>query len=303
MTFSEIYILWKAKKQMTLKPASFSTYILLTEKYILPQVGENENITETDAVTVSEKVIAQGGSNKTAADVSVLLMSILRFGAREGLCPMPTWQTKTSTISKPKSMTVLSLDEEKILLNNLVSSPNPRNLGIYLALCNGLRLGEVCGLRWQDLNIEKGYIHVRGSQGYLYAAKEEGWEWRRKTESESNISPRDIPLATGQIQFLSPLCKGHEPESFILTNTTTPIQPRTLRSYLSSLAKKLNLPAITFKDLRHTFAVRGLEVGVDFVTLAKLLGNDSLIGTVMTYHNYIQPEPRKGIEAIAQKLN
>ena len=285
-----------------MKPSSFATYSLLAEKNILPLIGDKECVTEGDAKGVEERVLASGGSKRTAADVSVILLGILRFGAKEGLCPMPTWQTSGWAAKAPQSLLILSLKEEKKFLQELYAHPNPRYLGIFLALTAGLRLGEICGLRWQDFDLENGYIHVRGIQGYLYAVSGESYEWRRKTYEESSSSPRDIPLTPEQMAYIAPLVTGHLPEMYFLTNTPDSLQPRTLRVYATTVAKNLGLPAVTFKDLRHTFAVRCLEAGIDFITLSKLLGNDNVAGTVNTYMEYVTPEPRKGMQAMVKRI-
>lgn len=302
MKFAEIYTRWKAVKQETLKPSSLATYSLLAEKNILPLLGDKESVTEADARAVEESVLAAGGSKRTATDVSVLLLGILRFAAKEGWWPMPTWQTNGWAVKASKDLLVLSLRQEKIFLQELAAHPSPRYLGIFLALTAGLRLGEVCGLRWQDFDLENGYIHVRGIQGYLYAVSGESFEWRRKTDAESESSPRDVPLTPEQIAYIAPLVADHLPEMYFLTNTTDAMQPRTLRVFCTTVAKNLGLPAVTFKDLRHTFAVRCLESGVDFVTLAKLLGNDNVAGTVNTYMEFVTPEPRKGMQAMVKRL-
>lgn len=251
---------------------------------------------------IREEVVKAGGSQKTAKDVSVLLMGILRYGAKEGLCPMPNWQTKAKKTTGPQPITILNLKQEKQLLKQLAEEPNYRNIGIYLALTAGLKQGEICALTWQDIDLEHGYIHIRGSQGYIYAVNGEAREWRRKTEAESNAQPRDIPLADEQIAFLKPIIQGHRPELLVLSNSETPMHPRTLRQYLTTLLKKQNLPPVTFRDLRHTFAVRCLEAGVDFVTLAQLLGNDSVAATVSTYQNFVQPQPRKSLQAMLKRF-
>lgn len=300
--FSAIYTAWKKGKQATLKPASYSTYVLLAEKYLLPKLKDKETITEADMEAIREEVVKAGGSQKTAKDVSVLLMGILRYGAKEGLCPMPNWQTKAKETTGPQPITILNLKQEKQLLKQLAEEPNYRNIGIYLALTAGLKQGEICALTWQDIDLEHGYIHIRGSQGYIYAVNGDVREWRWKTEAESSAQPREIPLADEQIAFLKPIIQGHRPELLVLSNSETPMHPRTLRQYLTTLLKKQNLPPVTFRDLRHTFAVRCLEAGVDFVTLAQLLGNDSVAATVSTYQNFVQPQPRKSLQAMLKRL-
>ena len=303
MTFAEIYTRWKASKQETLKPSSLATYALLAEKNILPLIGDKESITEADAKAVEEKVLATGGSKRTAVDVSVLLLGILRYAAKEGWWPMPTWQTSGWAAKAPKDLLTLSLREEKKFLQELYAHPNPRYIGIFLALTAGIRLGEICALRWQDFDLDNSVIHVRGIQGYLYAVNGESFEWRRKTDEEANMTPREVPLTPEQVKYLKPQIEGHLPEMYFLTNTTDALQPRTLRVFCTTVAKNLGLPAVTFKDLRHTFAVRCLEAGVDFVTLAKLLGNDNVAGTVNTYMEFVTPEPRKGMQAMVKRLS
>ena len=143
-----------------------------------------------------------------------------------------------------------------------------KNLGIYICLSTGLRIGEVCALTWNDINIETGIISIRKTIERIYIIEDDNkhTELIINTPKTKN-SIREIPMTKELIKTIKPLKKIVNDNYYILTNEEKPTEPRTYRNYYIKLMKELNIPKLKFHGLRHSFATRCIESNCDYKTV------------------------------------
>ena len=293
MTLTEVYNNWKAEKSKTIKPTSFSTYVLLMEKHVLPQLGDKETLTQEDVESFKERLEATGVSEKTAFDCAHLLMGILRYAAPKGWWPMPTWKVTREVKASKSEFRLLTKKEQHTIINHIRTDRSPRNIGVYLALTTGLSIGELCNLTWQDIDLKAKVLHIRGIISRFYEIDEESNSRTWSTKQDSEYASRDFPLSKVQLDFLKEEEGRHLPELFLMSNDSKPIDARVVRLHVRNLCKLLEIKGVEYKDLRHSFAIRCLETGCDYVTLSQLMGSGNIHRMIAIYEKYIKREPRK----------
>jgi integrase len=178
-----------------------------------------------------------------------------------------------------------------------------RNLGVYICLSSGIRIGEICALKWEDIDTDNGVIHVRRTIQRIYTIE----NGIRKTEllidtPKTKNSLREIPLSKELLRMLKPIKKVVNSSFFVLTNDIKPTEPRTYRTYYDKLMKELEIPRIKFHGLRHSFATRCIESKCDYKTVSVLLGHSNISTTLNLYVHPNMEQKKKAIEQMFRTL-
>ena len=178
-----------------------------------------------------------------------------------------------------------------------------KNLGIYICLSTGLRIGEVCALTWDDINIELEIISIKRTIERIYIIDGE----KRHTKLIINTpktknSIREIPITKELIRILKPLKKIVNGNYYILTNEAKPTEPRTYRNYYKKLMKDLNIPELKFHGLRHSFATRCIESNCDYKTVSVILGHSNISTTLDLYVHPNMEQKKKCIDKMFKAL-
>lgn len=205
--------------------------------------------------------------------------------------------TQLIRIKKPKiekkNICVLKVYEQCKLETALLENPHSTNLAVLLALHTGMRLGEVCALHWDNVDLIERQIHDR----WTVMQDRNGMTTIGKPKSET--SDRLIPI-TGRLARLLSEEKANSATSFVFLSPKkgTFLNPRTMQYRFKSILKMIGLPAITFHALRHTFATRWIECGMDVKSLSEVLGHASVQITLDIYVHSSDTLKREAIERI-----
>ena len=153
-TFRQIAEQWKADKVKFVKLSTISAYSLILENHLFPTFGEKTSIVEKD---VQEFVITklQTLSRKTVQDLLIVLKMVYRYGVKLHFFAHEEWDIKFPTVQDKQEVEVLTIANQKRLLDHVRENFTFRNLGILLCLSTGMRIGEVCALTWQDIDLTK----------------------------------------------------------------------------------------------------------------------------------------------------
>ena len=282
---SEIIDLWKLDKKQYVKKSTYSAYLLLIENHILPAFAEKESIEEVDVQNFVFAKLDDGLSQKSIKDILIVLKMIMKFGVKHKYLEYQEFDIKFPTEREVKELEVLSVSNQKKLLNFLRDNFTFKNLGVFITLNTGMRIGEMCGLMWDDVDTEKGIIKVRRTVQRIYVIEDNG---NRHTEisidtPKTKNSIRDIPMTTELLKILKPLKKVVNGNYFVLTNEAKPTEPRTYRNYYKRVLNKLEIPYLKFHGLRHSFATRCVESKCDYKTVSVILGHSNVSTTLNLY--------------------
>lgn len=205
-----------------------------------------------------------------------------------------------------KEMRVLNLSEQAAIHKAALSSNEPFHFGVYLSLMTGMRLGEVLGLQWRDINNEKCTISVRRTVNRLQTLDGKGKTERVVDSPKSKSSIRDIPIDNDTIRLFErhKIILGEtlsvsdfKRTDFVFSSTYPyPAEPKTMQKKFSQLASSEGIEDVHFHCLRHTFATRAIEGGMDVKTLSVLLGHANVETTLKRYVHVLEKHKREAME-------
>lgn len=290
---SETTEVWLASRERLLKPSSVAKYRNLVQRHILPLLGKLR-ICDLDRDTVTGFVRAlscgQTGSGvqltrKTVRDVLMILEKSVRFAGE--LSFSVEKNELSGKTGGGKRITVLSEQEQKRLEEQLLTDTDEKKLGLLLCLYAGLRIGEICAMRWECIDLCEKTLSVNVTIQRLQIAGAATGQRTGVIESspKSEDSRRTVPIADFLIE---PLLKRKPrlQSAYLLTGSEQYIEPRSYENYYKRVLSAAGIPVCNFHTLRHTFATRCIESGADAKTVSVLLGHSTVR---MTLDRYVHP--------------
>ena len=250
----------------------------------IKDISEITGLTEKDIQNFILEKFNMGLNQKSIKDIIIVLKMILKFGFKHKYLEYFDIDIKFPIDHQNKDLEILSITDHKKIINYLQNNFTFKNLGIYICLSTGIRIGEVCGLKWGDIDINQGIMKIRRSVQRIYVIDGD----LRHTEiaidtPKTKNSIRDIPISLDLIKIIKPLKKVVNDNFFVLTNDIKPTEPRTYRSYYEKLLKELDIPKLKFHGLRHSFATRCIESKCDYKTVSVILGHSNISTTLNLY--------------------
>ena len=303
-SFRKISSLWKEEKRKYVKLSTISAYAIILENHLLPTFGDKTKVIEENDVQefVFDKLNA-GLSQKTVKDFMIVLKMVYRFGVKIGAMEHREWDIKYPITQERTGIEVLSIANHRKLVNFVAENFTFRNLGILLCLHTGMRIGEVCALKWEDIDIAQGIINVKRTIERIYIIE----NGERRTEliistPKTQNSIREIPLSKELIKVIKPLKKVVNDTFFVLTNESKPTEPRTYRNYYKSILQNLKIPLLKFHGLRHSFATRCIESQCDYKTVSVILGHANISTTLNLYVHPNLEQKKRCIDKMTKLL-
>ncbi len=285
------------------KKSSYSAYTLLVENHLLPEFANKHHLEEAEIQAFVFQKLEQGLSQKTVKDILIVLKMVLKFGAKNKWIEYQPFDIQFPTAREKHTIEVLSKTHQRKVMLYIQEHFTFRNLGVYICLSSGIRIGEICALTWEDIDTDNGIIKVRRTIQRIYTIEEN----TRKTEllldtPKTKNSIREIPMSKELLKMLKPMKKIVNNSFFVLTNDAKPTEPRTYRMYYKNLMEKLEIPALKFHGLRHSFATRCIESNCDYKTVSVLLGHSNISTTLNLYVHPNLEQKKKAIEQMFRGL-
>ena len=192
--------------------------------------------------------------------------------------------------TKEKEVTCFTLWEQKKIERAALSGKKTKWLGIVVCLYTGLRIGELLALEWKDVDFQKGVLTVSKSR---HEGKDENGRYAQIVESPKTVSSRRcIPLPK-QILCELRMLKRKSRSVYVISNGESSIPVRSYQRSFERLLKKLDIPHKGFHALRHTFATRALECGMDVKMLSELLGHKDPAVTLRRYVHSLMEQKKE----------
>jgi integrase len=284
-----------SESQLHLKPSTIGIYSRYLETYISPHFGNTrcDRLTADVLQNFINKLLENGLSVTTAQSVFNLLKSAV-FADDER-----TFAVKFPKHTKPKAE-YLSVGEQKRLEQAAKERGSTDYTGVMLCLYTGIRIGELCGLMWSDIDFERKLLHINRT---IQRIRSDGDSKTVVTflTPKSTTSAREIPLT----DFLIELLVKHRAITigeYILNYKNKPIEPRTLQYRFKRILEAADVKDVGFHTTRHTFATRALESGCDVKSLSEILGHGSATVTLNKYAHSSTEHKRNCMNAICNNL-
>lgn len=302
-TINQITEEWKEEKKKYVKKSTYAAYQLLIQNHIKPYFGDLYEVNEEKVQQFVFDKLDAGLSEKTIRDIIIVLKMILKFGIKNGYLEYVQIDAKFPSKQEKKDLDVLSKADQKKFMEHLRINFTFKNLGIFICLSTGMRIGEICGLRWCDVDIAEGVIKVRHTLQRIYIIEDETrhTELLLDTPKTAN-SVRDIPMSSELLKMLKSLNKVVNENYYVISNDIKPIEPRTYRNYYKKLCKQLDIPELKFHGLRHSFATRCIESKADYKTVSVLLGHSNISTTLNLYVHPNKEQKKKTIDKMLRSL-
>ena len=302
--FKDVSDAWKKEKKSYVKLSTYSAYCLLCDNHLLPAFADVFDVTEELVQKYVLEELANGLNEKTIKDILIVLKMILRFGVKNNMMEFHQIDIKFPTNHEKKSVEVLTRENQKKLMDYVHNNFTFKNLGIFICLCTGMRIGEICALKWGDIDMDERVIKVRHTIQRIYITDEGDKKYTKLIVDtpKTKESIRDIPLSSELVKIFVPMIKVVNKEFYILTNESEPTEPRTYRNYYKRLLAKLDIPNLKFHGLRHSFATRCIESNSDYKTVSVILGHSNISTTLNLYVHPNKEQKKKCIDKMLKSL-
>lgn len=306
----------------SIKLSTYISYEQYIRGHIVPQIGERtmnslrpvdlQNFF-TDRATRGHRVEEEKGlSPKTLTNLRNMMHLAFDQAIREGIIVQNIVEDVRLPKMEKHEMRVLNRKEQERLIMAARFSPEPSAFGVVFALFTGLRLGELCALKWENVDMEKRTIRIEATRSRLRnfddtIAASTSVETRPSPKTEN--SRRTIPLMEGlyddlvryrenQMQIMKQY-PSYNIEGYVFCQESgRPYEPRTYEDEFKRCVKRADIPRANFHCLRHTFATRALEQGMDVVVLAKLMGHADPSVTLKKYGHALPEHQQESVDKL-----
>lgn len=305
LTVEELSCLWLLDRKNKVKPSTYARYHFLSTHHIVPYFGK----TKVEFLTVKEllnfsthkrnhgKLGGGGLSPKSVHDLVSAIKSMLHFAQMFHGLVCGNLDMVLPPVPKNRTAT-FSLAESRQVASHIIQHPSPTNMGFLLAWNTGLRLGELCGLRWSDFDSSAGTVTVSRTACRVALPDNPGKTALILQTPKSQTSARTIPLPMDMQILLEQYAVGKKTTDYLISqNGTTPAEPRTIQYRFARLLKDCGLPQRNFHAVRHTYATMCMEKNMDAKTISELLGHANVQTTL---HLYVHPSSEHKRNAVQQ---
>ncbi len=288
--------------KVSTKERTYKKYRLQTERYIIPVLGEYESdqlsavrLQRFSAALMEKKLAAS-----TINGILFLLKSSLKKAVSLGIARKQYSDAVVRPKAREKRIMCFDKTEQKKIEGYILANNTPYLIGILLSLYTGLRIGELLALTWEDIDFQKGTATISKS---CCDSWENGHYIKVLDTTKTQSSERVIPLPKQIIGYLKLVRRQTGARFVVAAKSEYGAQIRSYQRSFEHLLKKLDIERKGFHALRHTFATRALEIGMDIKTLSEILGHRNPTVTLQRYAHSLMEHKMEMMNRVGQLLN
>lgn len=274
-----------------------STYIKYKKLYTchIQSLFSTDKLSRMSNSHIQAQIAVLEVSDSTRQSVLAAIKQTMHYAEKQYGYPMPII-TSSSLHKRLPAIEIMNRTEQARLIQFLCSDMDISKAGIYLCLFTGLRLGEICSLKWDDIDQEKGLLHVNRTVQRIESKEGSTKTVLLETPPKSVFSKREVPISD---TMLSLLTKFHQDGNVYVLKNNKPMEPRTYQNHFKKYLKRINAPNYNFHILRHTFATNCIDSGMDVKSLSEILGHSNVQITLNRYVHPSMDTKRKYINALS----
>lgn len=275
----------------------YSTYIKYKKLYIchIQPLFSTDKLSRMSNSRIHAQLATLEVSDSTRQSVLAAVKQTLRYVEKEYGYPMPAI-TGCVLQKKASAIEIMNRTEQARLIQFLHNDMNISKAGIYLCLFTGLRLGEICSLKWDDIDQERGLLRVNRTVQRIESKEGPAKTVLLETPPKSVFSKREIPISDTLLSLLTAF--RQEGQEYVLQKNK-PMEPRTYQNHFKKYLEGINAPNYNFHILRHTFATNCIDSGMDIKSLSEILGHSNVQITLNRYVHPSMDTKRKYINALS----
>ena len=283
---------WLAEVKNSKKQSTYIKYMLIYSGHLEKQFSNIELQEITDALAAEKFSVSM--SDSTRKSIYCVLNQILKFASRKYSLLVPNLKNPVPESCR-KPVEALTRTEQSRLFSSLCCDTDLFKTAILLCLYTGLRLGEVCALKWTDIDLENGMIRVSSTVQRIYAEGQKTKTSLLETPPKSEFSRREIPLSPVMADRIQ---EFKDQETYVFGGRK-PVEPRTMQNHFKRITREAGIPDKNFHILRHTFATNCIEGGTDVKSLSEILGHSDVQITLNRYVHPSMDTKRKHMDSLS----
>lgn len=304
--FSAVLMDWADFNSVRLKDSTKKKYGYMIKTHIVPELGVKKisELTSSEINTFLSKKLNEGRldgagglSHSYVRSIAIIISSALDFAAEEQNLSLPKIKIHKPIVHK-KEPNLLSRQEQAILERYIIAHPCPTNAGILISLYTGLRIGEICALSWDDINLSDRIIIVNHNLSRI-ESKTVSTKTQLVLDSPKTLSSKRVVPISDKIISTLVFCKSSSVSDFVVSDKEGFVSPRTFEARYKKTLNQCGIRPVNFHALRHTFATRCIEAGVDVKSLSEILGHTNVSVTLNTYVHSSLDMKKKQMEKLS----
>lgn len=299
-TLESLALSWLQGRYGTIKKSTYSGYYYCMKMHILPYFGSMplEELNDEAVLAFMENIGQKGLANSTLRSILVVFKSILKYGVQTNLIRREILSCCTVSCRRTESR-VLMIQETAEMKEYLLEKDTIFSLAILLCRGTGIRIGELCGLKWEDIDFASNTISIKRTISRI--PNPNPLEGQPKTvlyirTPKSHTSMREIPIPQYLVEPLHN--KRKEKNLYILTGNEMCTEPRNVQKKFKTILRHCNMEDCNFHAMRHGFATACLEKGIDCKTISSILGHASTRTTMDFYLHTSMRQKQNCIDAV-----